>query len=81
MDTQKGEGRNIVVSLILAVVFVFFVLPAVINLGIWLINTIYKFCYYRWGKCIESTIVDVRDGSMMTIRMTKKEARELGLNI
>jgi len=81
METEKGEGRNIVVSLILAIIFVFFVLPAVINLGIWLINTIYKFCYYRWGKCIEAEIIDVNSGLKQVVRITRKEAREMGINL
>jgi hypothetical protein len=80
MDT-KSEGRNVVLEFILGLVFVIFVLPAVINLGIWLINTGYKIWFYRWGKCIESTIIDVRDGSKMIVRMTRKEARELGIEL
>jgi hypothetical protein len=80
METEN-EGRNIIVSIIIGIVFVFFVIPAVWNLLVLLINEGYKFWFNRWGKCVEIDIQDPETLKVITCRMTRKEAKKYGIKL
>ena len=80
METEKGEGKNIVLSIAIAFVMVFFVIPVVWNFVALLINEAYKLWFNKFGKCIEAEIL-MTDGRKEIVRMTRKEARELGINL
>lgn len=74
MDNETtNDGLSTLVITGLIVIAVIYVAPSLIRLGAFTATTLYK----KFGKCYEATIQH-EDGSIETIKVTRKEAMEMG---
>lgn len=80
METEK-DGKSIVLSIVIAIICVFFIIPAIWNVFALVVNGLYKWWFYRYGRCIEADILDPDSMKVTSCRMTRKEAKEYGITL